>query len=231
MPQKRISFSNFNRRLDLSGGREQGQPTSVRRASGIAPEATNSVLSRWGSQTLYNITALQCYYWNNVRYQYDGTALYANGISIKTGFNGGRLAFNSMPPQIGLQDYLFILGGGVTPFKIDPLGNITNWGIVAPGNSIVATNIANDQIVIDAFNNTASNWLPIAPKGHVAQPTNTSAEFITGTASMEVNPSASPWRIANTVGTPFTLATYPNNNNDISLNTDIFQIWVFIDEV
>src|SRR5579859_4645680 len=114
MPTRRISFTNFDRRLVLSGGREQmAAPNGLRRASGVAQELTGSVLSRWGSVSLYPINAIQLYYWNGHRYQYDGANLYRDGVSVKAGFNGGRLVFNSMPPQEGLQDYLFVLGGGI----------------------------------------------------------------------------------------------------------------------
>lgn len=233
MASKRVSFTNFNRRLTLAGGREQGGPMAVRRASGVAPEVTTSVLSRWGSTHLYNIDTIQCYYFNGVRYQYDGAALYANGVSIQaaintatgaSGFNGGRLAFNSMPPQPGLNDYLFILGGGVQPFKIDPTGTVTLWGIAPPDNAMAATNIANDEIVIDAFETSAANW---THRHDITSITNDNTEFQVGTASMKINTAGAPWRTINTTVGTLNLGTY--SNGDISLQTDIFQIWVFID--
>src|SRR5690348_17334482 len=106
MPTKRISFTDFNRRLVLSGGREQmAAPNGLRRASGVAQELTTSVMSRWGSQALYTINAIQLFYWNGHRYQYDGATLYKDGVGIMAGFDGTRLTFLSMPPQQGLQDY------------------------------------------------------------------------------------------------------------------------------
>lgn len=224
MPTKRISFSNFNRRLVVAGGREQTGPAALRRATGVAPETTNSVMSRWGSQLLYSaINAIQLYYWNGNRYAYDGSVLYQNGISIKTGFDGTRLTFNAMPPQIGLDDYLFILGGGQTPFKIDPSGNITNWGIVAPPNQMNITNAPQDQIVIDSFDSSASNWTHSN-----AAVSNNSTEFITGTGSLQVNPVAGqiPWRIVQTWASLQNWSGY-TASGAISLETDVIQFWIF----
>ena len=222
MPTKRISFSNFNRKLQLSGGREQTGQGALRRASGVAPEATTSVLSRWGSTHLYDINAIQTYYWNGARYAYDGAVLYRNGVSIKAGFNGGRLSFNSGPPQPGLPDYLFILGGGATPFKIAPDGvSISNWGIVEPPNAMQANNNAPDQIVIDSFQGSVGNWTP-DPNAATADD---NSEFITGTGALRINPSDGPWHIINTTISPLNLGSYPNG--DISLQTDVIQFWLF----
>ena len=244
MPQKRISFSNFDRKLVLSGGREQTGPAALRRASGVAPEATTSVWSRWGSNLLYNsITAIQLYYWNGARYAYDGAHLYKNGAVIVSGFNGGKLSFNSMPPQPGLPDYLFILGGGVTPFKIDPSGGISNWGIVAPPNQMQANNNPPETITIDQLNSSGDianpNWIVNG---------NCSKAFVTGadtippyngaTGSMKIIPdfpapnNGEPWRIVNSTNInsaapPANLGTY--TSGDISLLTDVVQFWLLVD--
>lgn len=233
MPSKRISFSNFQRRLQLSGGREQTGPAALRRASGISAEVTPSIWSRWGSNLLYpSIDAIQLYYWNDARYAYDGAILYRNGVSIRSGFNGGKLSFDSLPPQPGLPDYLFILGGGITPFKIDPSGNITNWGIVAPPNQVQANNNLPDQIVIDTLVSAASRW---ANNGNCAA-ANDAVEYIVGAGSLKITPSTNPpnpgpWRAVNSTlipGTPSqNLGTY--SNGDISLQTDVIQFWLWIE--
>lgn len=217
MATRRISFTSFDRRLVLSGGREQAGVAALRRASGVAQELTTSVMSRWGSLFLYPINAIQMFYWNGHRFAYDGAKLYQDGGVIKTGFNGNRITFNTMPPQPGLQDYLFILGGGVTPFKIDPNGIITNWGIQEPPNQMTAQNLANDQIVIDSFTGSAANWT-----ASNATKADNNTEFATGTGSLSINPSATPWHIKRNVAT-LNLGTY--SNNDISMGTDIFQMW------
>lgn len=230
MPQRRISFSNFNRRVVVAGGREQTGPNALRIASGVAPELTNSVMSRWGSTHLYNIASIQCYYWNNTRYQYDGSALYANGISIKTGFNGNRIAFNAMPPQPGLQDYLFVIGGGVTPFKISPTGTITNWGIVEPANSTTGINVAQDLIVIDTFNTDAANWTAVGvAKANEATIIAVNNANDSG-GSLKLNPAANTWTITNNFSsTAQNLGQY--SGGDLSLDTDVIQFWFYFDSL
>lgn len=227
MPTRRISFSDFNTRLHLSGGREQTGESALRIASGVAPEGTTSVLSRWGSTQLYAIDAIQLFYWNGHRYQYDGNILYRDGMTFISGYNGGLLTFLSMPPQPGLQDYLFILGGGVTPLKVGPAGDITNWGIVAPPNQMTGSNIANDQIVIDSFVAHAANYSTTA-----CAVADEATIVAVGAGSLRVNPSGSsttptPWAITQNYGSAQNFAEY--SNGDFSLETDIFQIWIYID--
>lgn len=222
MSSNRISFTNFDRRLVVAGGREQTGPAALRRASGVAPELTTSVLSRWGSMALYSVNAIQCYYWNGDRYQYDGAALYKNGVSIVAGFNGGRISFNSMAPQIGLPDYLFILGGGVTPFKIDPSGNITNWGIVQPPNLMNGSNLPNEQIVIDSFVGSAANYTATG-----CSTADESTIVAVGAGSLKINPSsAGAYNIQQAYGAALNLENYASG--DFSLNTDVFQFWIYI---
>lgn len=229
MPSKRISFTDFNRRLVVSGGREQmAAPNGLRRASGVAQELTTSVLSRWGSVPLYNINAIQLFYWNGHRYQYDGANLYKDGVSIVAGFDHTRLTFLSMPPQLGLQDYLFILGGGKTPFKIDPTGGITNWGIVEPPNQMQAINEPNDVITIDNFNLSAGLYTNTG----LTSIANEFTIVAVGTGSLALNPAGTttnllPWEITRAYVTAQNWATYPGG--DFSLQTDIFQIWLYID--
>jgi hypothetical protein len=229
MPSKRISFTNFDRRLVLSGGREgMAASNGLRRASGVAQELTGSVLSRWGSQSLFAIDAIQLFYWNGHRYQYNGANLYKDGASIKTGFNGNRLTFNSMPPQPGIQDYLFVLGGGVAPFKIDPTGAITNWGIVEPPNQMQATNEANDQIVIDSFVGSSANYTTTGLTSKADEATIVAI----GTGSLALNPAGTtlnlfPWDITQIYGAAQNWGTYGAGH--FSLLTDIFQIWIYID--
>jgi hypothetical protein len=207
----------------LAGGREQTGPAALRRATGVAPINTTSVLSRWGSTLLFpGITATQLYYWHGSRYAYDGSYLYRDGVIIESGFNGTRLSFNSMPPQGGLDDYLFILGGGKAPFKIAPNGTVTNWGIQAPPNQMQANNQPIEQIVIDAFDVTAGNWIT---NGNCTRSSDTS-EFIQGTASLKVLPTAAPWRIVNTAVATLNLGNY-SPSGDISLETDVIQFWIF----
>lgn len=228
MPSRRLSFSNFDRRLYVSGGREQSPPGSLTIASGVAVEQTNSVMSRWGSELLYeNIEAIQVYYWNGHRYQYDGFHLYQDGVVIVNGFDGGRLAFNTMPPQVGLPDYLFILGGRILPFKIDQSGNISNWGIVNPSNDVVASKVANQQIVIDDFEASAGNYTAVA-----CAKANESTIVAVGSGSLSVNPAGTstnllPWSITQIYSAAQNWSYY--TSGDFSVQTDTFQIWLYLD--
>ena len=177
MPSKRISFHNFDSRLWLSGGRDQVPQDGLRRASGIAPELTRSVQSRWGSTYLDSINAISVFEFAGVRYAYNGTHLYSdqgtntwiivtqNGSPIT--WNGARLTFNVMPPQAGLPDYLFINGGG-NAIKIAPAlvagqsvptaQQVTQWGINAPPDGAGAQLGTQELITIDQMDTTASDW-------------------------------------------------------------------------
>ena len=227
MPDKLLRISNFNRRLWVAGGRDQTPEGAMRKSQNGAPELTTSIRSRYGSTLLYNIVATALTVFEGVPYQYDGNALYKAGASIATGFNGGVATFAKMPPNIGLQDYLFVAGGGKM-VKVDPSGTVTNWGINGPGDQGDAMNLANDQIVIDSFVNTAAQWTPNANCT-----ISNSTESQVGGGSLKVNPSASPWRIQQTALSPtpgaiLNLGNYPNH--DISLPTDVIQIWVMFDK-
>ena len=149
---------SFDNRLWLAGGRDGMPQGTLRRCVGAAPELTGSLLSRWGSVNLWPISAISVYQWNGSRYAYNGTSLYKDGLILVTGFTGGRLTFVSAPPQLGLQDYLFVLGGGKL-FKIDPSGNVTNWGITPPPNGATAQNGVADALIIDNMTtNQTANW-------------------------------------------------------------------------
>jgi hypothetical protein len=230
MPTKRISFTDFNRRLVLSGGREQVGDSALRIANGVAPESTTSVMSRWGSQQLYAINAIQLYYWNGHRYQYDGTKLYQDGMSMLTGFDGTYLNFLPMPPQPGLRDYLFISGGGLAPFKIapSPPGGITNWGIVAPPNGMTGANLPNEQYVVDSFVGDVAGGVWATTACALADE---STIVAVGGGSLRVNPSGSsttptPWAITQNLSHAYNYGSYASNYP--SLGTDIIQIWVYI---
>src|SRR5260370_36812062 len=108
----RISFTNFNRRLNVAGGREQVPEGSLRRARCVAPELPVSVQSMFPPLVLYGIKSLNLIRFNAKRYQFDGKILYKFGTPLSSGFNGNRATFVAMPPALGLQDYLFMAGAG-----------------------------------------------------------------------------------------------------------------------
>lgn len=225
MPQRKISFTNFNRRIQVSGGRDQNAPGTLRRAVGIAPESVNSILSRWGSTELYNINSISLYRYNGDRYEYDGAHLYRNGASIKSGFTGGRLTFNSMPPQPGQPDYLFVLGGGVAPFKISPSGTISNWGIQPPRDGMQALVGATDELVVDSFVTSAANWVA----GNCVLSDNTAIPPFGGAAnSLLIAPSntqQTTWLATRTYVAKQNFAYYADGRP--SLLTDLIQFMVW----
>lgn len=220
---------NWDQRLWLSGGRNRMPPGTLRRAVGIAPELTGSVRSRWGStfqypinaNTVWNGTVLSGGITDNIIYAFDGNNLYANGSVLVADFPiGGNLTFVRMPPQPGLQDYTFVLGGGKM-FKIDPSGNVTNWGIQAPPNGASVIPGVPDTIVIDNMvaDNT-SNWT----HSNTSLAFDSSDEpYLTG-GCYKLSISAGPWYIEQTFGSTQNWAVY-GGGTPISLQTDLVSIY------
>ena len=221
-----LDVRNFDKRIWLAGGRDQVPPGYCRLARGVALELTGSIKSMWPPQLLYpNIAALNLIRYNNNRIAYDGSKLYVNGSAVySTGFNGQRGTFTAISPTTGVQDYLFMCGGGQN-IKMDPLNNVTNWGIEPPVNSLQASNLAQESIVIDNFNASSSNWA--TTNCTVA---NESTEYITGTGSLKVSAVGGPWHIINS--TTFTVGSAPIDlgnfaSGDLSLPTDVISFWFF----
>lgn len=236
MAQRRISFSNYNRRLFPIGGREQAPADAMRVAQNVDALQTNSVVSRWGSWPYFTYSAQPRQVFiagvDDV-FVYTGAELYYDTTVIKSGFGGTPISFVLAPPQEGLPDYLFVCGGGIQPFKVNLATHaITNWGIVAPVNAANGMNVAWDQTVIDNLNASHTAWTP----ANGAAVSDDSTEFQTGTGSLKiVTGTTGPWRIVNdsfpyaspSTGSPLNLGTYANG--DISLETDVIQFWVYYD--
>ena len=111
----RISFTNFNRRLNVAGGREQVPEGSLRRARGVAPELTGSVQSMFPPLVLYGIKSLNLIRFNDKRYQFDGKILYKFGTPLTSGFNGNRATFVTMPPAFSLTPVLYWPATAIVP--------------------------------------------------------------------------------------------------------------------
>lgn len=120
------------------GGKNATPPGALRRARGIARNYEGPLRSRLGSSLLYSLDAHSLARYNSKRYVGSSTALYENGVSIKTGLDGTRLTFAKMPPTLAKQDYLFCAGGGEL-FKVSPSGVVSKWGIGTPGSGTIAT--------------------------------------------------------------------------------------------
>lgn len=228
-----LSVKQFNGRLYLAGGRDQGPEGSMRRCVNAAPELTNSVYSRYGSSLAFpDIAAISLTVFNQIVYAYDGSILYFNGANIASGFNGNRLAFAKMAPQIGDSDYLFITGGG-RPLKIDKFNDLSNWGILPPAQQITAINVvpatSTDLIVIDTFNTDAANWSPtnasLADEATIVAVINANDSG----GSLKINPgSTGAWHIINTFASTVQNFNY-YANGDLSLQTDVIQFWFYFD--
>lgn len=222
MSDKTLNIREFNKRLWLSGGRDQLPAGAMRRCVGAAPELTRSLVSRWGSTSLHDgISAISLTKYNGIRYQYNGSNLYKAGISIDSGYNGGRLAWVKAPPAFGLSNYLFLTGGGKLK-KVDASGNITNWGIAAPLDGMNAALGTRDLLSIDTFVASAANWTAascaVADEGSIVY---------SGAGSLKVMPTSGAWTITKDLtGSPLNMAVYANN--DISLQSDYVSLWVYM---
>ena len=104
----------------------------IRRAKGLHAIRTPHLRSRDGSTLLYNLTAHSLFRFNDVQIQAAGGSLYRAGAVVTSSLNGNRLRFVAMPAQPGLDDSLFITGGGQA-IKLDDGGSVTTWGITNPG--------------------------------------------------------------------------------------------------
>lgn len=133
------AFNNFDKWLYVSGPRDLIPRNALRRATGIHHIKTGSVRSRHGSTQIFSTTnnPHSLFRFNDLRFHGGGAAsnnLYRDNASIDSSLDGSRLHFVSMQPTAGVEDYLFVAGGG-NLIKIDKLGAVTQWGIAAPADS------------------------------------------------------------------------------------------------
>lgn len=138
------TFNNFDKRLHLSAPRDLIPRNALRRATGIHHIKTGSVRSRHGSTQVFSTTSNphSLFRFNDLRFHGGGassTNLYRDNVSIDSSLDGSRLHFVSMQPTSGVEDFLFVAGGG-NLLKIDKAGTVTQWGITKPGGSGVAAN-------------------------------------------------------------------------------------------
>lgn len=117
------------------GAREAMPAATLRRAEGTSAIRTGTLRSRWGSTLLYALAAHSLFRFRDVRFQGSGTGLYRDGILVRGSLSGDRLAFVAMAPQPGIEDYLFVAGGGAL-FKVAPNGAVSQWGIDPPTTNI-----------------------------------------------------------------------------------------------
>ena len=128
----RAQWHDFSKGLWSVGGKEHTMTGYIRRAKGLHAIRTPHLRSRDGSTLLYNLTAHSLFRFNDVQIQAAGGSLYRAGAVVTSSLNGSRLRFVAMPAQPGLDDSLFITGGG-RAIKLDDGGSVTTWGITNPG--------------------------------------------------------------------------------------------------
>ena len=104
----------------------------IRRAKGLHAIRTPHLRSRDGSTLLYNLTAHSLFRFNDVQIQAAGGSLYRAGAVVASLSTAHDSGFIAMPAQPGLDDSLFITGGG-RAIKLDDGGSVTTWGITNPG--------------------------------------------------------------------------------------------------
>src|SRR6266705_4148141 len=177
--------------LILAGSKESIPPGALRRARGVHSILHNSIKSRWGSTLLHSVDAHSIYRYNDVRFQGVDTQLYRSGVSIDSGYDGTRLAFVKMKPSPDVEfggthtdrvnkldddvaalcdttapDYLFVAGGGKLR-KVDSLGTVTNWGIIAPPDGFTASKQSPSTNGIESFEDSTS-WTIVATSATLA---------------------------------------------------------------
>jgi len=128
----RAEWHDFSKGLWSVGGKEHTMTGYIRRAKGLHAIRTPHLRSRDGSTKLYDLTAHSLFRFDDVQIQAAGGSLYRAGAVVTSSLNGNRLRFVPMPAQPGLNDYLFITGGGLA-LKLDDGGSVTTWGITNPG--------------------------------------------------------------------------------------------------
>jgi hypothetical protein len=137
----RAEWHDFSKGLWSVGGKEHTMPGFVRRAKGLHSIRTPHLQSRDGSELLFSLDAHSLYRFADQRIQAADAVVYLNGAVVDSGHDGSRLRFVPLPPQPGLQDYLFITGGG-RMIKMSPDGVVSLWGITEPSGppSLAETN-------------------------------------------------------------------------------------------
>lgn len=133
----RLSLSDFTRGLWTIGGNETTMKGYLRRARGAHELRTPSLRSRAGSTELYTTNDVSAIVkFNGDLYTATSAGvLYRDGVSVHTGITIDPLRFLKMPPQPGIDDWLFFLNN-TTPKKISNADVVRNWGIAQPSSGV-----------------------------------------------------------------------------------------------
>lgn len=137
----RLLINDFSKGLWVVSGKETTLPGFVRRNTGVHELRTPSMRSRVGSTLIAlknNINSIHGFnnqvYFSDTAQDFFRHTTGTSSISLITGMNPNSLSYIHMPPQPGLNDYLFLIGAGVGK-KITTADVVSNWGIAAPGSN------------------------------------------------------------------------------------------------
>ena len=113
-----IKIRDFSKGLYLGAPVDETSQGTLIRSRGISPISQRSVRSRFGGSLLHSLNAHSIFRYKDAWYYGVSTSFYAGAVAIKASLGGNRLASAKMGPTAGIDDRLFIAGGG-TLFKID----------------------------------------------------------------------------------------------------------------
>ena len=228
MAIRRINLRRFDKGLWLVASPDEMPRGSLRRARGVYAIKTQSIKSRFGTSLVQSVNATSITRYGDTYFYGVGSELYKGGTSIKSSLSGGTLHFTSMPPAAGIEDYLFVTGGGEL-FKVDSSGSVTNWGIDEPSDGMTAAVGSALTKTIDDFEGTPSTrWT-----GTNATIADESSIVMEGSASMKVTIDA------NKIGKA-TYAYFTATGSEVDMSTasdgtevagaDYLRFWVRYDE-
>jgi len=120
-----IKIRDFSKGLHLGVPEDEVPQGALVRSRGIHPISRRSARSRFGGSLLHSVNAHSTFRYKDAWYYGVSTAFYAGAISIKSSLGGSRLATAKMGPTAGVDDRLFIAGGGDL-FKVDVSTSIVN---------------------------------------------------------------------------------------------------------
>ncbi len=225
----RVRFVDFSQGLFTEGRDESIPAGAMRRFKGMHPLSTTFARSRFGSTEIENLASHSLFRFDNKRYQGVTTTLRENGVSIKTGLDGTRLAFARMPSTVGVVDSLFCAGGGDL-FKVDTASTSTKWGIDAPADGIftaavgAAGNLTGVYKYLITFRNSTtghrSNAHPTAQTVTLAAQKGSLGDIQTS-SDAQVD-AREVWRTVSG-GTVFFLLTTINDNTTVVFIDDIID--------
>jgi hypothetical protein len=121
-----------------AGAKEEAPDGTLRRNRGVRRFMEGQIRSRLGTSLVQAVDAHSIVRYRDQRYYGVGTTFMREGTVIRTGLSGTPLSFAKMPTSDGQEDSLFVTGGGVDMFRVDPSGVVSTWGITAPPDGFIA---------------------------------------------------------------------------------------------